>query len=135
MERRGDALLRQVVAQAEPVLEAGGFAVADRGTFGEYRWVEFVRGRSSQDAQLPSSESLVIFHLTGHQHLGARLQRYSLWRCDTAPAPSKTRLGQLWPYEPESGTTATGEPVDRAVLDWLTATTAPHPPTASDYLN
>jgi hypothetical protein len=117
MERRRDALFRHVVQRVQPDLGASGFTLYDRGTIGDYRWVEFVRPHRGTRPSLPGDQSLVLYHFADHQHVGARLQL----RGPPGSISSSRLAEQLWEYLPGTMVTIDGRELPIALRDWLEA--------------
>ena len=117
MERRHDPLLRAVVDSVLPRLRSRAFRLEDRGTFGEFHWVEFARqSRGDEPAQF-SEQSLIVYHLAAHQHLGARLSQRAL----LGSTPGRRLASRVWPLQPNALKTDDGQDVTAAMDDWVAA--------------
>jgi hypothetical protein len=117
-ERRRDLLLRNVVDEVQVSVAPHGFTLWDRGTMGEYRWVEFTRRYHALEPPFIGQQSLIVYHLADHQHIGARLELRSL-----ASSVAPRRLAsQLWRYEPGQTTTPEGEDLSAAMRNWVMQT-------------
>jgi hypothetical protein len=115
MERRRDNQFRDVVNAVQPALTARGFRVADRGTLEALARVDFQRTTRGAADELPGGQYLVLYHLGGHALMGARLSRYRL----PEAADVARDEAAVWPYEPRTLTTATGQPVARELRQWV----------------
>jgi hypothetical protein len=115
MERRQDTLFREVVDQVQPSLVSRDFALYDRGSLGEYRWVEFARMHRGSQPPLPGQRSVVLYHLADHQHVGARLQERGL----SGSLSSRRLAGQLWEYQPGTRATVDGRELRHVLRDWV----------------
>lgn len=118
MERRHDRPFRGLVDAIHPDLAAEGFCVADRGRLENVSWVDYQRRTRATNDRIPGEQNLVLYHLGGHGHIGARLSRYDLLGHTVAPADASV----VWPYEPQTLTTRAGQPLAHALLDWLHGT-------------
>lgn len=80
------------------------------------------RTTRATDDRAPGEQNLVLYHLGGHGHIGARLSRYDLLRHTINPDDASA----VWPFEARTLTTRTGQPLARALLDWLRGTLGTH---------
>ena len=115
MDRRCDRLFRGLVDSVLPGLRGRSFALEDRGTFGEFRWVEFARRRSDPRRSLLHEQNLVLYHLADHQHVGARLSQRNL----VGTAPTQRLAAQVWPHAPEAPITPDGRQLDTLMREWV----------------
>ncbi len=117
MERRSDTFFRSVVDGMRSTLVQRGFALTDRGTFGECRWVEFVRELEGPAGEAPREQKLALYHLANRHYVEVRLQL----------GETKGRLGpprlamRVWQYQ--AGTLIAGkEPALLTALEeWVLA--------------
>lgn len=116
MDRRCDPLFRGLVDSVLPGLAGREFALEDRGTFGEFRWVEFTRRQSNLRASRLHEQNLVLYHLADHQHVGARLSQRDL----VGAAPTQRIAAQVWPHAPEAPLTPDGHSLGTLMRDWVT---------------
>jgi hypothetical protein len=116
VDRRCDALFRDLIEQVLPGLTYRDFALDDRGTFREFRWVEFARRRSDQQLARLYEQNLVLYHLAEHQHVGARLSQRGL----LGSAPTERLAAQVWPYVADARLTPAGHPLSALLHDWVT---------------
>lgn len=115
MDRRHDSRFRDVVDAVQPELLAQGFSVADRGKLDAVTRVDFQRSTRGQGDRLPAGQYLVLYHLGGYSLMGARLTSY--------PLPEGIDVSHdravVWPYEPQSLTTPTGQPLAHELRRWV----------------
>ena len=115
MERRSDPLFRGLVDGVLPGLAYRNFAIEDRGTFGEFRWVEFARRRSDPGIAQLCEQSVVLYHLAEHHHVGARLSERTL----LGSAPTKRLAAQVWPHAADAPLTPEGHSLSTLMDDWV----------------
>jgi hypothetical protein len=123
MERRHDHRFQNTVDAVQPGLVAQGFSVADRGQLDAVTRVDFQRSTRGSADQLPRGQYLVLYHLGDHSIMGARLSRYRL------PEAAGDGHGEsaVWPYEPRSLTTPTGQPLTHELRTWVSRALSPDP--------
>jgi hypothetical protein len=123
MERRHDSPFRGLVDAVHSNLAAEGFRVADRGHMDRVTGIDFERNALADHNTLPEGQGLLLYHLGGHNHIGARFSRYELVGRTKAAQDSST----VWPYEPRTLTTPGGKPLEHALVDWLRGRLQPQP--------
>ncbi|HEY7067030.1 MAG TPA: hypothetical protein VII06_36535 [Chloroflexota bacterium] len=116
MDRRCDPLFRGLVDSVLPGLTGRDFALVERGTFGEFRWVEFTRRQSDLRAAQLHEQNLVLYHLADHQHVGARFSQRNL----VGTTPTQRLAAQVWPHAPEAPVTPDGRSLGLLMHDWVT---------------
>jgi hypothetical protein len=121
MDQRRDRLLRGVVDQAQPVLTACGFGLADRGTHPEAHWVEY----SSVGPPTAFHTRVMLTHVLENHTLGASVR----WYRGAAPR-SAARTAQAWSYQPGSDRLPNDDLLASAVAAWIQAAVASGPPRA-----
>jgi hypothetical protein len=107
----------------QPNLAAAGFRVADRGQVDHVTWIDFERSAPANSDALPEGQSLLLYHLGGHEHVGARFSRYDL----VGSAQGARGTSTVWPYEPRTLTTPAGQPLALALVDWVRGRLDPRP--------
>jgi hypothetical protein len=115
VDRRSDPLFRGLVDSVLPGLTYREFALEDRGTFGEFRWVEFARRRSDPGVDVLCEQNLVLYHLAEHQHVGARLSQRNL----LGAAPTQRLAAQVWPHAADTPLTPEGQHLSTVMDDWV----------------
>jgi hypothetical protein len=116
VERRSDPLFRGLVDRVLPGLASRDFSLEDRGTFGEFRWVEFARRRSDPGVAQLCEQNVVLYHLAEHQHVGARLSQRNL----LGSAPTQRLAAQVWPHAPNAPLTPDGHNLSALMDAWVT---------------
>ena len=122
MDRRHDAPFRGLVDAVRPNLVAAGFRVADRGQLDHVTWIDFERSAPASVDSPPEGQSLLIYHLGGHEHVGARFCRYDL----VGSTQDSHGTSTVWPYEPQTLTTPAGQPLAHVLVDWVCGRLTPH---------
>lgn len=115
MERRCDPLFRGLVDGVVPGLACRDFALEYRGTFGEFRWVEFARRRPDPGVAQLCEQSRVLYHLAEHRHVGARLSERTL----LGTAPTRRLAAQVWPHAADAPLTPDGHNLSTLMDDWV----------------
>jgi hypothetical protein len=115
VDRRNDPLFRGLVDSVIPGLAYRDFTLEDRGTFGEFRWVEFARRRSDAGVAQLCEQNLVLYHLAEHRHVGARLSQRNL----LGSAPTKRLASQVWPHTADAARTPDGQHLPTVMDDWV----------------
>jgi len=123
MERRHDTPFRGLVDAVHSSLAAEGFRVADRGHMDRVTWIDFERNALADSDTPPEEQCLLLYHLGGHNHIGARFSRYEL----IGQAKAAQDTSTVWPYEPRTLTTPAGQPLEQALVTWLHGRLQPQP--------
>jgi hypothetical protein len=115
VERRADPLFRDLVDRVLPGLTYRDFTLEDRGTFGEFRWVEFARRRTDPRVAQLSEQNLVLYHLAEHQHVGARFSQRNL----IGSAPTQRLAAHVWPCPTGTSPAPETRPLSALMDDWV----------------
>ncbi len=111
MERRQDALFREVVAQVSRTESAAELSIVARKSTGDTRRVVF---RGSGPLRWAADQELALFHAADDQYVGARLRQ-------TGHKPyHRTQLAtELWSYCPDAPRYTPRAALPQAVAAWV----------------